>query len=589
MNSFLKVFLASLLATLIAIGLFALISFVIMVGLVSSLSSPGKPDTGSKAVLMIDLDEEIHEQVKENPFAAFNSDNQFNQPGLYDMVRLIRHAKSDSSIKGIYIKCIDNANGIGTSEELRNALLDFKTKNKFIIAYGDVISQKAYYVANVADKIYCNPKGGLEWKGYSIEYVFLKQALQKLEIQPQIFYAGKFKSATEPFREDKMTEPNRVQSRELLQYIYKNLLINTAKARGVDTPTLHQYADQYLIRTATDAAKYKLIDGVKYDDEVQSEIKKLIKIDQDARINFVSAGKYAKAVNYKPGSGGDRIALIYAEGDIVNGKGDQGQIGGDRFRELVRKARFDEKVKAVVFRVNSGGGSALASEIIWREISITRKTKPVILSFGDVAASGGYYLAADADSIFAQPNTITGSIGVFTIIPNMQGFFKDKLGVTFDGVKTAEHADAMSAVKPLSEVEKRFVQADVDSIYQTFLTRVAVGRKMGMAQVDSIAQGRVWTGERAVTLGLVDKIGNIQDAVDCAARMAKLKKYSIREYPEPQNFLQTLLGDYTENAKTKAIKEELGEEDYRIFSSIKKIKQFLGSAQMTMPFQVDVR
>jgi protease IV len=585
MNSFLKVFLASLLALFV----FMFFSFVLLIAIISSLASSGKPDIGSKAVLMIDLDDEFHEQMKENPLAKLSAESQFDQPGLYDVVRLIRHAKGDSSVKGIYIKCRENSNGIASSEELRNALMDFKASKKFVYAYGDVISQRAYYVANVADKIYCNPKGGLEWKGFSIEYVFLKQALQKLAIQPQIFYAGKFKSATEPFREDKMTEPNRVQTLELLQHIYKNLLLTTSKARGIDTATLHRYADQFLIRTANDAAKFNLIDGIKYDDQVQAEIKKLIKIDEDQRINFVSPGKYAAAVNYRKGGGSGRIALIYAEGNIVNGKGDQQNIGGDRFRDLVRKARFDDRVKAVVFRVNSGGGSALASEVIWREISVTRKTKPVILSFGDVAASGGYYLAADADSIFAQPNTITGSIGVFTIIPNMQGFFREKLGVTFDGVKTAAHADAMSSVKPLSEAEKKFIQADVDSIYITFLTRVAEGRKMSIAQVDSIAQGRVWTGEKALALGLVDKLGNIQDAINCAARMAKLKDYSIREFPEPQSFLDLLLGDYQETSKTKAIKEELGADDFRIFSTIKKVKEYIGTAQMRMPFELDIR
>jgi protease IV len=584
MNSFIKVFLASLLALFV----FVLVGFFLLSAVIGSIAS-ARPQTGDKAVLLIDLEDAYNEQARPNPLAAFSADDQYDQPGLFDLVRMIRYAKSDSSIKGIYIKCHQNSNGIASSEEIRNALLDFKSGNKFIYAYGDVISQGGYYVANVADKIYCNPKGGLEWKGYSVDYLFLRQALNKLEIEPQIFYAGKFKSATEPFREDKMSEPNRLQTKELLDYIYKNLLVKTAKVRGIDTATLHSYADQLLIRTASDAVKYKLIDGIKYDDEVQAEMKKLIKLEKDKKINFVSTGKYAKAVNFKTGGGSDRIAVIYAEGDIVDGKGGQEQIGGERFRDLVRKARFDDRVKAIVFRVNSGGGSALASEVMWREISITRKEKPVILSFGDVAASGGYYLAADADSIFAQPNTITGSIGVFTIIPNMQNFFRNKLGVTFDGVKTAAHADAMSAIKPLSETEKRFIQTDVDSIYRTFLTRVAEGRGMSIAQVDSIAQGRVWTGEKALALGLVDRMGNMQDAIDCAARMAKLDEYAVREYPEPQSLLQSLFGGYKETAATKAIRETLGEDEFRIFTSLKKMKALIGTTQMRMPFEISVR
>ena len=578
-------------AALLAAIVFVFIGVLVLAGIVGSLASSKEVKTGGKAVVVIDLNDAFLEQVKENPLSGFSSGDVYDQPGLFDVVRLIRYAKSDPDVSGIYLKSNGNSNGFATSEEIRNALADFKKSRKFVYAYGDVISEKAYSVANVADKIYCNPQGGVEWKGYSLDYVFFKQALDRLEIKPQIFYAGKFKSATEPFRETKMTDPNRIQSLELLSYLYNRLLLSTAATRGLDTATLHAYANNYSIRTAGDAAKYKLIDAVKYDDEVQSELKTKLGIGQKDKINYTPIGKYAKSVAFRTGKGTGRIALIFAEGDIVDGKGDQGQIGGDTFRGWVRKARMDDDVKAIVFRVNSGGGSALASESIWRELQIARKSKPVIVSFGDVAASGGYYISCGADSIFAQPNTITGSIGVFTIIPDLQSFFTNKLGVTFDGVKTADHADAMSAVKPLTAVEKVFVQNDVDTIYHTFLSRVALGRKMPVAAVDSIGQGRVWMGEKALQLGLVDKLGNLQDAVDCAARLAKLQDYRLKEYPEPQSIFDMILGNSrkVEETKMKAIKEEIGEEGYSIYTSMRKIKGAVGKAQASMPFELNIK
>ncbi|MEJ7740850.1 MAG: signal peptide peptidase SppA [Chitinophagaceae bacterium] len=584
MRNFFKIFFASLLALFV----FVLIGIFLLAGLIGTVSSSKEVETGTKAVLFIDLKETFPEQTQQNPVAGFSSGDVYDYTGLYDLIRMIRHAKADSAVKGIYLKCDDNGNGFATSEELRNALLDFRQSKKFIYAYGDVISQRAYYVANVATKIYCNPIGSLDWRGYSFQSIFFKQALENLEIDPQVIYAGKFKSATEPLREEKMTEPNRLQSFELVSYLYNRLLIKTQEVRGVDTATLHAYANNLSVNTANDAVKYKLIDGVKYDDEVREEIKQRLGLKKDAKINMVPVGKYAMAVNFRKGKGKDRIALIYAQGDIVDGKGEKGQIGGETFKDLIRKARLDKEVKAVVFRVNSGGGSVIASEEMWRELSVTRKEKPVVISFGDVAASGGYYLACNADSIFAQPSTITGSIGVFTLVPNMQSFFKNRLGVTFDGVKTAEHADAMSVVKPLNAVERNYLQRMVDTIYQTFLTRVANGRKLPVAVVDSMGQGRVWMGEKALQLKLVDKLGNLQDAVDCAARMAKITDYRLKEYPEPQNIFDLIFGNYKKMTKAEAIREELGDEGFKIYHSIRRIKQLMGSIQARIPFEFSV-
>lgn len=579
MNSFFKIFFA----TLLALFVFSVISFFILMALISGLASPKAERTGSKAVLVLNLASAFPEIGIENPLAGLGGEEQYDVPSVYDVVRLIATATGDSAVKGIYIRCGANNNGFGTSEDIRNALLDFKRSGKFIYAYADVITQGGYYVANVADKIYCNPKGGLDWRGYSMTMFFMKGMLDKLEIEPQIFYAGKFKSATEPFREKKMTEPNRIQSGELLNDLYGHFLLQTSAARKIDTALLHQYANENRVRSAEDAVMLGLVDGLRYSDEVKDEIRKLLKVDKYDKLNMVPLGKYAKAVSYKK-MGRDKIAVIYAQGDIIDGKGDRDMIGGETYVGLVRKARLDRTVKAIVIRINSGGGSAMASENIWREITLSRKEKPVVVSYGDVSASGGYYLSCNADSIFAQPNTITGSIGVFSILPNMQRFLDNKLGVTFDGVKTSPDADALSVVKPLSESQKQWLQNEVDSIYATFTSRVAQGRNRAVSYIDSIGQGRVWSGSRALQLGLIDRIGGLQQAIDCAARMAKTNDYRLREFPEPQNFLNRIFGGYQQNARAAAIKEELGEENTRLYQSIKKVKRLVGVAQARIPY-----
>jgi protease-4 len=583
MRGFFKTFFAVFLALLV----FTVVVVILLMGITGSLLSPAKPEVGGKAILVVDLGQTYKEQMQSNPLSDLGTEDQYDVPGLYDVVRLIRTAKRDTAIKGVYIKCNNDPNGFASNEELRIALADFKESGKFVYAYGDGISQKAYYVASVADKIYCNPKGEVEWKGFASQMLYLKGALQKLEIEPQIFYAGKFKSATEPLREDHMTDANRLQLTALLADFYNRLLRTTAGARGIDTAVLRKCVNESLIRRAADALEYKLVDGLKYDDEVKDEIRSRLHVDAHSWLNFVSLGKYAKAVSFKA-TGKDKISLIYAEGDVVDGKGERDEIGSETYRWLVRKARFDKDVKAIVIRVNSGGGSSLASENIWREISLARKEKPVVVSFGDVAASGAYYLSCNADSIFSLPGTITGSIGVFTIIPNLQSFFKNKLGVTFDGVKTAPEADILSSTRPLTPSERTIVQNAVDTIYQDFKTRVADGRKKGIGYVDSIAQGRVWSGTLGLSLGLVDRIGTLQDAVDCAARMAKTNDYRLVEYPEPKSFLDRLLGTYKRNASIQAVKAEIGEEGYRTYTTLKKVKSMIGITETRLPFDLTI-
>ncbi len=396
MRGFFKIFFASLLALVVFVFLF----FVFISGFVGSLAGKQVEETGSNAVLMLDLSESFAEKSNADPLAGI-SDNRYDAPGVYDVLRVIRYAKSDSAVRGIYIKASDNANGLGTTEEIRNALLDFKKSGKFIYAFGDVIAMRSYYAANVADKIYCNPKGGVEWKGLTSTMAFVKGGLDKLEIQPEIFYAGKFKSATEPLRAVKMSDANRLQLTEILGDIFTHMLSQTSVTRDQDSALLRRCVDEQLIQTSSDALKYKLVDGLRYNDQVLTEIAKKTNSSSITAINFVPLGKYFESVKIKmKGSGSDRIALIYAEGNIVGGKNTQKEIGQDAYRQIIRKARLDKDVKAIVLRINSGGGSALVSENLWRELTLAKADKPVVISFGDVSASGGYYLSCNADSIF---------------------------------------------------------------------------------------------------------------------------------------------------------------------------------------------
>lgn len=586
MRSFLKIFFA----TLVALIVFTLALIFAFSAIIGSATSPSKPNIGSKGVLVLDLNQRFDEQARNSPLNTLFDNPSNNIPGLYDVVRMINYAKSDSSIKGIYIKAGDNENGYAASEELRQALINFKKSNKFIVAYGNVIPERAYYVATVADKIYCNPAGGVEWNGFAVDMVFLKGLLDKLEIKPEIFYAGKFKSATEPLRATQMTDANRLQTTTWLNDIYNNLLIRTAEARHSDTATLHNLANTGAVQTANDALKYNLVDGLKYDDEFKAELSKRLKTDADDDINFVSFGKYAKAVNFTKSGSSGKINIIYAQGDIVDGKGDKDQIGSDDFVKLIRKARLDDDVKAIVFRVNSPGGSAMASEAIWREITLAKKKKPVVVSMGDYAASGGYYISCAADSVFANETTITGSIGVFSVLANMKDFFNNKLGITFDGVKTAPYADLGSVSRPLTDPEKRFMQASIDTIYATFKTRVADGRKKDTAYIDSIAQGRVWIGNRAIGIGLVDRTGTLQDAVNCAARMAKITDYRTREYPEQKNWFEQLTDQsYSAEGQQKALAKEIGQHQYLLLQKAKQLSETINIPQARLPFDFEWR
>lgn len=582
MREFFKMFFAALLAIVVSL----LIGFFLLVGAVAALGSKKAPQVAAKSILVLDLDQAFNERSRKASLGGLSGDE--DRPGLFDLVRLIGKAKEDKNIAGIYLQANGNANGFAASRELREALLDFRQSKKFVIAYGDAMSERAYYLASVADKIYVNPAGQFEWRGFEVTLPFIKNMLDRLEIKPQIFYAGKFKSATEIFRTEQMTPENRQQTEDWLGDIYRYFLQQTAAARGLDTASLRSLANTASIQTPQDALNQRLIDGVKYDDEVKDEFKKRLGLGKHDRLNFADLNTYLESASLRK-SGKDRIALIYAQGNIVDGEGDGDNIGGENYRALIRKARLDKSVKAIVLRVNSGGGSALASEIIWRELQLARRDgKPVIASFGDVAASGGYYIGCGADSIFASPNTITGSIGVFGVIPNMQAFFKDKLGITFDGVKTAPYADAGSIARPLNAAEQQLVQNSIDRIYAQFKQRVAEGRKKAPAYIDSIAQGRVWSGEDGVRLGLVDRIGGLEDALRAAARMAKLDDYGLKEYPESRSWLQSFM-DRKKEEPEAIIRQQVGEKNYQVYQQLVRIREMTGSVQARLPYEIIFR
>ena len=585
MKSFFKTFFAALLALII----FSLLGFFILIGIAAAFSSDEKVAVAQNSVLVIDASETFLEQSKNDPFSELMNKKNGKQPSLSELIGLINYAKKDSSIKGIYIKCAENPNGYAATEEIRKALIDFKKSNKFIVAYAETISQKGYMMANVADQIYTHPQGGMEWSGFNYETIFFKGLIDKLEIEPQIFYAGKFKSATEPFRYAQMSEVNKLQTGIWLNSIYNNFIQGAAEMRNLNADSIKAFANDGKVQNANDALKYKLVDGLIYDDQLKKIISKKLRVVDETKISFVSINNYAESVALR-GTGSGKIAVIYADGDVVMGKGQNEAIASDDYRALIQKIRNDKSIDAVVLRVNSPGGSALASDIIWREIDLLKKEKPVVVSMGDVAASGGYYIACGADSIFADANTITGSIGVFSVIPNAEKFLKNKVGITFDRVKTGQYADAPSATRALTVTEQRFLQAGVDSVYYTFKSRVAAGRQKSVDYIDSIAQGRVWTGADAIKVGLVDKIGTLKDALASAAKMAKLKGYSVKSYPESRSFLEEFFEGYKNEVKTNAIQQEIGIEQWQVLQQIKSIKQIMGQPQARLPiFELNQR
>ncbi len=590
MKDFFKYVFATVVGIVISTVVLVVLFFVILVGAVSSLGEDKKVEVKSNSVLFLDLDQAITERTPENSFAGLpiigGSENK--SIGFNDLIKALKAAKDDDKIECVYINVSAPNAGMATMLEVRNAILDFRKSKKPVIAYSEIYSQGAYYLASAADKIYLNPQGALEFKGFSSQLTFFKGALDKLGIEAQIIRVGNYKSAVEPFITTKMSDYNRQQVTAYVGGLYKTFLQGISETRKISTDSLFVFADDYKIQLPKDALTYKMVDALKYKDEVLDELRSITGKDKKANITTISINDYIKNLPFEATySSKNKVAVIYANGDIVGGEGSDEQIGSERISRAIRKARLNDDIKAIVLRVNSGGGSALASDVIWREIVLSKKTKPVIASFGDVAASGGYYIGCAADSIFVQPNTITGSIGVFGIIPNLQNLLTNKLGITFDGVKTGKYADIMSLNRPLTAGERFIIQNDVNHVYDSFITRVADGRKKTKAQVDSIGGGHVWIGTDAVKIGLADRLGSFNDAIASAAKKAKLSEYKVVEYPEKIDPLKSFLSNAKENISVYYTKKELGE-NYLIYKQMQKAIINSG-VQARMDYEIQIK
>lgn len=578
-----KTFLKMLLATILGGGILLFLAFVFM-ALFISIASSGESEVVIKenTILKLDLNTAIYERAEDNPFESFNPITSSAQSGLglNQLKSALKNAKDDPSISGIYLRAGMPSGGQATLRELRAALEDFKTSGKFIYSYSEILSQKGIYLTSVADSVLVNPEGFMEWKGLSASVTYYKGALDKLGLKPEVLRAtgNRFKSAVEPYLRQDMSPENRNQLDTLLTAIWDVYKQDISLSKGISVEDLDNMANNYAITNPKKALDQGLIDGVAYYDQVLDILSDKVGIDNPQDLNFTSLKSYTKTYNDQSSSSykSDRIAVIIAQGEIVSGDGSEYSIGSERISKAIRKARLDDKVKAVVLRVNSPGGSALASEIIWREVKLTKEVKPVVASMGDLAASGGYYISCFADTIVAQPNTITGSIGAFGLFMTGEELMHDKLGINIQTVPTNTYADLGTFDRALTENEKALLIASVDQIYGTFKARVAEGRGLTEEYVESIGQGRVWPGSLAMELGLVDVMGGLDDAIEIAKNMANIEgEYRIVEYPELEDPLVRFLNDLGVDYEAKIIDDKFGEYA-RYLNILEKAKSMQG-------------
>lgn len=583
--NFFKTFLASCLGSLLAFVVLCILGFMLLLGTVASLSDSNEQVIiKDKSVLHLKLDGPITENEIEDPFEDLPLPGAVSTTGLLPLKQAIKNAKDDSKIEGIYLELNMLMAGYGVARELRQALEDFKESGKWVVAYSEYYSESAYYVASVADKIYLNPEGELEFNGLAVEASFFKKLFDKLDIKPQIFRVGDFKSAVEPFMLDHMSDENKLQLNELISDIHRTMISDVAVSRNMEETRLRELADKMLVVNTRSASQYGLVDSLVYFDQVQADLRERLGIADDAKINLVKYGRYKRSFS-TTNTSKNEIAVIVADGDIFSGKAAEGVIGSDTFAEELRKARNNDRVKAIVVRINSPGGSALASDVMWREIKLATEVKPVIASMSDYAASGGYYLAMACDTIVAQPTTITGSIGVFSVLFDMSSFLDNKLGITFEEVKTGEVGELITFTRPLTPLEKNIWQKKTDEIYESFTAKAADGRQMAVEDLKKIASGRVWTGVQAKERGLVDVLGNFETAVAIAAEAANVSNdYKLRYYPVQKNFFEEWLGGIEENAETRMLKRELGPH-YDTYQYVKRLRTYQGS-QARMPFEL---
>ncbi len=569
------------------------LAFLILMGIIVSAISSTKEEVkiSDNSILHIKFEGIVNDRSSNNPFEGFDFNNMKNKTelGLNDILKTLKKAKDDPKIKGIFLDLSDIQFGVATLEEIRNELKEFKKSGKFIYSYSETYSQKAYYLATVSDVIALNKEGSIDFHGLGAELMFFKGLLKKLDVEMKIIRHGKYKSAIEPFMLDKMSNENREQTRQFLSGIWEHIVGEISQARKISVDQLQNIADSLLIQTPEDALKYGFIDKIAYKDEVINDLKTKSGIDDKKDLELVTLLKYKEADPAKKEIKftKNKIAVVYAVGSITGGEGNDAVIGSEKISKAIREARIDSTVKAIVLRVNSPGGDALASEVIWREVVLAKNTKPVVVSMGDYAASGGYYIACGATKIVASPSTITGSIGVFGMIPNMQKLFNNKLGITFDTVMTNKNAITVSGTRPLSTYQEKVIQNQIERIYKTFITHVAEGRKMSVEAVDNIGQGRVWNGYDAKKIGLIDEFGGLDKAVEIAKTLAKVDEYKIIEYPKQKEFFQQILDELKgEEAKTKLIKSELGD-NYIFYKTVQNINTMKG-LQARIPYLINI-
>jgi protease-4 len=589
MKSFLKYTLATITGIIIASVLFFI---VILASFSAIVSSGNKPvSISNNSILVLKAGVTIPDRGDQNPLAGIDLFNMTLSPtpGLNEILNNIEKASGDNKIKGILIENGLLPSGWATTEEIRNALLKFREKGKFVISYSDyILTQECYYLATSADKIFINPGSMVDFKGLSSEVMFFKKALEKIGIDVQVIRHGKFKGAVEPFILDKLSDENRTQIKDYAGSLWNQVIGDISKLRNIPADQLNKLADNLDGNFAPRAFETKLVDGLKYRDELIDTLKIMSGVSKDKELNLISMTKYSKVPDTKTTySAKNKIAVIYASGTIVTGKGNDSNIGGNYYADVIRKARLDTSIKAIVLRVDSPGGSATASDLMWRELDLSAKVKPVVISMGNYAASGGYFISAPGTKIYADPMTISGSIGVFGLIPNAGKLLEDKLGLTTEIVNTNKNSDFPSILRPMKPYEKELMQLSIEKIYSDFVSKVASGRKMSSASVDSIGQGRVWSGTSALKIGLVDEIGGLKDAIKGASKLAGIESFSVKELPVLEDPYTRIFSQLTGEVKQSILKNELGE-SVKYYNMVQEIKTMSG-IQARLPYFIDIQ
>jgi len=580
--NFFKVFFASCLGSLVAMLCLTLMTFFFLAG----LGADEPVIVSDPSVLHLRLEAPITELEVEDPLADAFPDLADQTIGLMRIKEVIADAKVDPKIKGIYLNTSMLMTGFASLQEIRDAIVDFRSSGKWVVAYAGFYTEGAYFLASAADKVYMFPEGQVEFNGLATEVMFLKKLFDKLEINPQIFRVGDFKSAVEPFMRESLSEENKLQLNSILKSLHGEMLRQVAESRNIPVERLKEIADRMLVQDAQSAVNLGLVDTLYYDDQMKDELRTRLNLGKDARVPLVRYSQYKKTLSTYTDSKNE-IAVIVADGDIVPGRSDQGIVGSATIVDLVRRARTNDRVKAIVLRVNSPGGVFQAADEMWRELILAAETKPLIASMGDYAASGGYYLAMACDTIVTQPTTITGSIGVFSVLFDMSKFLDRKIGITFEEVKTGDVGEMITVTRTLTDAEKAIWQRQTDHVYETFTRKAADARRMSQDELKKIASGRVWTGEQAKDNGLADVLGSFDDAVDIAAQQAGIgDDYRLKFYPQPKPFLERLTTSAEDEIRTMMVKHELGEQ-YPWFQQFQKLKKYQGTqARMNVEFSV---